>query len=116
MTSSRWATELATSLVGESVDLPDTPPDARAVLAALDLQGWPAVRIVAIARARSAADQAWPYPVSRDVVASGPAQWYALVGEVRTLLGLDGLVQPPVARTALTADERRLLSDVPPHW
>jgi len=116
MTSSRWATELATSLIGETVDLPDTAPEARTVLAALEKQGWPSSRIVALARGRFEAEEVWPFPVARSVVAVGPAQWYALVGEVRRLLGLDGVVQPQPTRTALTADERRLLSDVPPHW
>ncbi len=86
------------------------------MLAALEQEGWPASRIVAIARARFDAEEAWPFPVAREVVAVGAAQWYALVGEARSLLGLDGLVQAPATRTALTADERRLLSDVPPHW
>ncbi len=116
MTSSRWATELASCLVGESVDLPGTPPDAWSVLEALDQRGWPASRIREVARARFEAQQPWPFSVGKDVVAAGPAQWYALVGEARTLLGLDGLVQPPATRTTLTQDERRLLGDVPPHW
>ena len=116
MRLSGWATELATSLVGETVELPDTAPVARDVLEALERVGWPAARIEAIARARFEAEESWPFPVSRDVVAAGPAQWYALVAEARTLLGLDGDVQPPPTRTALNADERRLLTDVPPHW
>jgi hypothetical protein len=116
MSSSRWATVLATCLVGESVDLADTPPDARLVLAALEQAGWPASRIAAIARARFDAEEAWPFPVAMEVVAAGPAQWYALVGQARTMLDLDGVVQPQPTRTTLTADERRLLSDVPPHW
>jgi len=116
MTSERWASELAASLVGEPVDLVDTAPDAGIVLAALDRLGWPASRIEAVARRCFEAEEAWPFPVARHVVAEGPAQWYALVREARTLLGLDGDVQPPPTRTALTADERRLLSEVPPHW
>jgi hypothetical protein len=116
MSSQRWASELAASLVGEPVDLSDTLPDARLVLAALEQRSWPASRIEAVARRRFDAEEAWPFPVARQVVAAGPAQWYALVGEARTLLGLDGDVQPPTTRTALTADERRLLNDVPPHW
>jgi hypothetical protein len=108
--------DLATSLVGETVDLPDTAPEASTVLAALELQGWPSSRIVALARARFEAEEVWPFPVPRSVVAAGPAQWHALVGEARMLLGLDGVVQPQPRRRALTADERRLLIDVPPHW
>jgi len=113
---SGWASELASCLVGESVELPDIAPVAHDVLVALELAGWPAARIEAVARARFDAEEPWPFPVSREVVAAGPARWYALVAEARTLLGLDGDVQPPPTRTALNADERRLLSDVPPHW
>jgi hypothetical protein len=114
--TSGWASALATSLVGEPISLPETAADARVVLAALAQQGWPSPRIVALAQARSEAEEVWPFPVPREVVAAGPAQWYALVGEARMVLGLDGVVQPQPTRTALTADERRLLSDVPPHW
>jgi hypothetical protein len=113
---SGWASELASCLVGESVELPDTAPVARDVLAALERAGWPAARIEAVARTRFEVEEPWPFPVGREVVAAGPAQWYALVAEARTLLGLDGEVQLPPTRTALNADERRLLSDVPPHW
>lgn len=116
MTRVRWATELASCLVGERVELPHTDPDAHAVLAALETAGWGAEVISAIAYDRFAADEPWPFPVRREVVAAGPAQWYALVGQVRTLLGLDGEVRPPSTRTALSADERRLMTDVPPHW
>lgn len=116
MRLSGWASELASCLVGESVELPDAAPVARDVLEGLERAGWPVARIEAIARARFEAEESWPFPVSREVIAVGPAQWYALVAEARTLLGLDGDVQPPPTRTALNADERRLLSDVPPHW
>jgi hypothetical protein len=116
MTRARWATELASCLVGERVELPQTAADAHAVLAALEDAGWGSQVIAAIAYDRFAAEEPWPFPVSRDVVAAGPAQWYALVGQARTLLGLDGEVRPPSTRTSLSADERRLLTDVPPHW
>ncbi len=116
MTRVRWATELASCLVGERVELPHTAADARAVLDALEDAGWGTDVLRAIAYDRFAADEPWPFPVRRDVVAAGPAQWYALVGQVRTLLGLDGEVRPPSTRTSLSADERRLMTDVPPHW
>lgn len=116
MMRARWATELASCLVGERVELPHTAAEAQAVLDALEDAGWSAEVICAIAYDRSAAEEPWPFPVRREVVAAGPAQWYALVGHVRTLLGLDGEVRPPSTRTSLSADERRLLTDVPPHW
>ncbi len=111
-----WASDLAACLVGERLELPGSLMDARAVLVALAEHGWPSERIVGLAHARLEGEQEWPFPVSRDVVAAGPAQWYALVGEARSLLGLDGIVHAPATRTALNADERRLLSDAPPHW
>lgn len=116
MRQSRWASELASCLVGEPVELKGVAPDARSVLAALDEAGWPEELIAAIASDRIAAEQPWPFPVDRRVVAAGPAQWYALVGEARRLLGVDGDLRPPSRRTTLTTDERRLLDDVPPHW
>lgn len=116
MTRIVWASELATALVGERVELTQTPPNAADVLTALESVGWGVEEISAIAYARRSADLPWPVPAPRDVVSAGPAQWYALVGEARTLLALDGDVRPPSTRTALSADERRLLVDVPPHW
>lgn len=116
MRHSRWASELAGSLVGEPVDLRGVEPDARAVLAAMHEAGWPAELVVAIAYDRIANEEPWPFPVDRSVISAGPAQWYATLGEARRLLGLDGEVRPPSTRTALSADERRLLTDVPPHW
>lgn len=116
MVCSSWATEMARSLVGEPVELPDTKPEAPAILAALEVLGWSPAKIRAFALSRFEAEMVWPLPVSEAVIAAGPAQWYALQGEARTLLGLDGLQQPPATRTVLNADERRLLGDVPPHW
>jgi hypothetical protein len=116
MGSHGWASELATCLVGERLELPDSLPDARGVLEALAERGWPSERIVAVAHGRWDREEEWPFPASRDVLAAGPAQWYALLGHARSLLGLDGVSQPPTTRTALNADERRLLSDAPPHW
>ena len=116
MTREGWATELASCMVGERVELPDVAPEAHAVLDALEGAGWGAEAIRTIAYDRSTAEEPWPFPVGRDVVAAGPAQWYALLREARMLLGLDGEVRPPSTRTALSADERRLLADVPPHW
>lgn len=116
MGSQGWASDLAACLVGQPVDLPAGRMGARQVIEALAERGWPASRIVELARARFEAEEQWPFPVDQDVVAQGPAQWYALVGEARALLGLEGAVRAPTSRTTLNADERRLLSDAPPHW
>ncbi|HET7725099.1 MAG TPA: hypothetical protein VFK68_10710 [Propionibacteriaceae bacterium] len=116
MASQGWASDLAACLIGQPVDLPGSVTGARAVLDALAERGWPSARIVEVAHARFEAEQEWPFPVSRDVVAQGPAQWYALVADARALLGLEGISRPPSSRTTLDADERRLLGDVPPHW
>jgi len=116
MASRDWASALATCLVGEDLDLSGTPAEPQAVVDELMVRGWPASRIGDVARAQVDAELPWPFPVDREVVSRGPAQWYALLGQIRTLLQLDGDLRPPSTRTALTADERRLLQDVPPHW
>ncbi|MDR0959877.1 MAG: 3'-5' exonuclease [Propionibacteriaceae bacterium] len=63
----------------------------------------------------------WPDPpalhtptVARAVL--GAAQQAALQREISHRLGHDGVTQPPSQRTILTADERRLMADRPPHF
>lgn len=58
-----------------------------------------------------------PRPVPADLTAGlGPAQLWAAVSELRRRLELDQPVQrAAVADRPLTAEEQRLLRDVPPH-
>jgi hypothetical protein len=56
------------------------------------------------------------YPVPPELRSGiGAAQFVAALSQLRRLLGSTGTVAPVVANRPLTADERRLLSDVPPH-
>ncbi|MDR0286004.1 MAG: hypothetical protein LBI33_14120 [Propionibacteriaceae bacterium] len=106
---------LAYALTGEPLALPATW-DTAALLAALAAAGWPAERLGSHARARWEVGLPWPHPLPPDSLGGiGAAQWYAGLQAVRTALGLEVEVRPPSRRTSLTADERRLLADVPPH-
>jgi hypothetical protein len=83
----------------------------------LSALGWTPERIGAHARQVAAAERAWPHAVPDDLrQGCGPAQLQATVARARELLGLATLeVLPPSRRRRLTADERRLLAEVPPH-
>ncbi|WP_375431415.1 hypothetical protein [uncultured Friedmanniella sp.] len=63
------------------------------------------------------AERQRPYPVPSDLSAGlGAAQLGAAVARLRTLLDLDRRAEVPVtADRPLSADEQRLLRDVPPH-
>jgi len=94
----------------------DSPAGPEELLAALEGAGWPAQRVRDQAYSLWEQEQPWPYPLPPDRIHQvNAAQWYAILGQVRTLLGLDVVHLPPSHRTTLTADERRLLADLPPH-
>lgn len=113
-----WHRAIAWALVGEDVPLPvgDTP-DVNRLPEQLAEMGWPADRVIARA-GQAVAEGAWPFRVPADLRAGlGAAQLHAAIQAARTVYGLDVLsTRPPSRRTALTADERRLLDDVPPHY
>ncbi|MDR0847895.1 MAG: hypothetical protein LBN10_02435 [Propionibacteriaceae bacterium] len=102
-----------------SLQLSDTPTDwtdVDEILNALAEAGWPPERIRDHAAQTRDADEIWPHPLDLDTIRTiGPAQWHALLGAALSTLGLDVSPQRPTNRTTLTADERRLLQDVPPH-
>lgn len=114
-----WHRAIAYALVGEHLPLGDRPAPVPAVLVGeLESLGWSSAAIGRRAREAAAHQRPWPFPVP-DAVASGlgAAQLYAAVGQVRAALGLEVLeVLPPSTRTTLSADERRLLADRPPHY
>ena len=114
----RWHAALAAALVGEELSLPEPGrPDVGVLLAGLAAVGWTAERVGAHARARVAAEQAWPHAVPPGLRAGcGAAQLHAALGSARTALGLAALeTRDPSRRTRLDADEQRLMRDVPPH-
>ena len=109
-----WHRAIAFALTGEELDLPtSSAPNPGALLAQLADAGWARVRIAEHAHAASG----WPHPVPDALRAGlGAAQLFAALGRAREELGVAVLdPRPPSGRTALTADERRLLADVPPH-
>lgn len=124
-----WGAAVGCALVGEPLTLPpgDGPPSVADVLAALAAAGWTAERLADLRDRRRADGQPWPLPLplelpaqramAADAPGPAPAQLHALVTEVRRAVHLSGVVSagPRRATGALTADEVRLLRDVPPH-
>ncbi len=96
-------------------------PDAVAgsgneVLAGLAEAGWTRERILLHARAARTAGAVWPHPVPDDVRRTvGSARLFAVLQQVQSALGVFGQPAAPVPPRTLTADERRLLNEVPPH-
>ncbi len=116
--SGRWQAAIAYALVGAEQAMDETGrADPDATILALSGLGWTPELIAAHARDVIAAEQPWPHPVPAGLRSGcGPAQLQAAVARTRELLGLVSLdVLPPSRRTRLTADERRLLAEVPPH-
>lgn len=113
-----WHRAIAWALTGEDLPLPEQDvPDLDALVEQLAAAGWPASRIVASAGEARAAG-IWPVPVPARLRAGlGAAQLHAAIREARLGYGLEaGTAVPPSRRTTLTADERRLLGEVPPHY
>lgn len=107
---------LAFALTGEDLPIRDIDGTSMDFLTAMDSAGWSADRIRDHATQCEQTETPWPHPLpphSMDGI--GAAQWYALLTQVRATLGLDVVHVPPSRRTALTADERRLMEDLPPH-
>lgn len=114
-----WHRALGFALTGGDLDLGvQDAPDAVLLVAQLAAQGWDVTRIGELARGRVASEQPWPFPIPDAVrVGLGAAQLHAALLAARTALGLDTLdLRPPAKPRSLTADERRLLIDVPPHY
>jgi hypothetical protein len=116
--SPRWQAAVAYALTGTEPSVTETgQADPAAALAELASLGWTAERVGAHAREVVAAERPWPHPVPAELrQGCGPAQLQAAVTRARELLGLVTLeVRPPSRRHRLTADEKRLLAEVPPH-
>lgn len=118
MTDAPWSDVLAFALTGEWLGLlPGAGPEVDALIGQLGAAGWAPDTIADHARAVQEAGRPWPHPVPTDRRSSlGAAQFHAALARLREQLGVDGLVtQAPSGRTALNADERRLLAEAPPH-
>lgn len=105
-----WHAALAYALTGEEVDVPAAAaPDPDRLLADLAAAGWPRERLAVAARRR----RVLPPEV---LSALGAARFAATVADLRKRLDAVGETRAPSPRRTLTADERRLLADRPPHW
>lgn len=116
--TARWQAAIAWALIGTEPALTETGrADPSGVVEELAALGWTPERIGAHAREAVGAELPWPHPVPEELRRGcGPAQLQAAVTMARELLGLVTLeVRPPSRRHRLTADERRLLAEVPPH-
>lgn len=115
--SGPWHRAIAFALTGTDADFGvQDAPDPATLVAELAERGWDAERIAAHARDVPGTEP-WPHPVPDALRAGlGAAQLHAAIGQARGRLGLEVLtVLPPSRRSRLTADERRLLGEVPPH-
>ncbi|SDL43287.1 hypothetical protein [Tessaracoccus oleiagri] len=110
-----FAAELGRALTGET--LPLTSPLLEDLVGDLRDLGWGAEQLGLLRQARQESGEPWPFPVRRDVVAEvGFAVFHARLAALRDALGLTGLQTMQRASRALTAEERRLAADRPPHW
>lgn len=107
-----WHGALAYALTGEWLDLPPAPeggPDLDRLLDDLAACGWSGERLVVAATVR----RSLPSEVLR---ALGPARFVAVASALRRQV-LAGTVEVQRVRDrAPDPDERRLLTDRPPHW
>lgn len=110
----RWHAALAYALVGPPIRALTEPRTPRPAGLIADLGGAELVRRAVLA-ARAAGS--WPFEVPTELRAGlGAAQYAAAWTAVLAELGsLSSCTQPVVPDRALTADERRLLADRPPH-
>jgi hypothetical protein len=110
----RWHAALAYALLGPPVRDLVEPGVPKPKMLIDDLGGVESVRARVVAARRSGP---WPYQVPPTVSEGlGAAQYAAAWTAVLAVLGPLATTTPPmVADRALTADERRLQADRPPH-
>jgi hypothetical protein len=110
----RWQAALAYALLGPPVRVLTEPGAPRVAELFAELGGVEAVR-AAVLEARASGP--WPHRVPDELRRGlGPAQLAAAWRATLTALGpLTADARPVVTDRALTADDRRLLADRPPH-
>lgn len=106
-----WHAVLGFALTGHWLDLSEVErPDPEALLVELDRAGWSGERLAEAARQFHAVP-------AEAVAALGAAQFWAVLVDLRRRVGAaGGAVRRPTPTRPLTADERRLAADRPPHW
>lgn len=118
MTGANWHRALAYALVGEELPLaPIDSPDVAVLRDGMTKLGWPSERVVEHAH-HAQRERTWPHRVPDELRAGlSAAQLRAALTAARASYGLDVFdIRRPSRRIALTADERRLIQDVPPHY
>lgn len=97
---------------------PGGPPTPRQVAEALTAAGWDRQRLADLVRERQTAEVPWPFPVAAEQRPGiGAAQFVSVLRQVTDHLDVHSWQHTgPAPDRPLTADERRLLADVPPHW
>ena len=116
----RWHAALAYAVLGAVPAGLDEPGSGRPELARLvdDLAGTDPGGIRGVRRRVETARRSGPWPfrvpteLARDL---GPAQFAAALTELRRSLGVDATSAPVITDRPLTAAERRLAGEVPPH-
>lgn len=95
-----------------------TPPTAADLVAALSAAGVDRAQLETHKAERQAAGLPWPHPVPAELRPDiGAAQFFSALRQVTDDLEVHSWqVSGPAPTRPLTADERRLLADVPPHW
>lgn len=117
MAQTHWHRALAFAVLGEVIDDLGTQsvPDITAL--AVLLRDEYADRLSEVVATRRAAELPWPHPVPQELMTGiGFAQFAAALRSLQSALGLSAFpTAPPTPARALTADEVRLLREVPPH-
>lgn len=113
-----WHEALAWALTGQHFDLKADAPDPVELLAQLAELGWPSERIRRHAGEVIEKGGHWPHPIPGELRQGlGAAQLAANIALARKECQLEVReTRPPSPRTELNADERRLMSEVPPHY
>ncbi len=106
---------VAFALVGRRLAAGDDSADPRRIMEHLASLGVDAASVAAVQQERRAASLPWPFPLPEDVAVNSPAQLKAVLDAVRTELGVGGPSPVVAVKRRPSADELRLIQEVPPH-
>lgn len=119
MTPARLAwLAIGLALTGQRLDPPEAASwQAEEVVAWLAGQGWDAAALAAHREQVRDFHGQWPHRLPDDLLEGlAHAQYTALVAQVRSLAGIDGLhTTVHTGPRVIGPQERRLLAEVPPH-
>lgn len=93
-------------------------PDVARIIKLLNEVGWTAEKLETARQTALSEVGGWPYPVSRELLGQlGPAQFQAVLTQIRSKLGLTGSYQTFSTRNRKPdLDDQRLLDELPPHF